>query len=182
MKIKRIRYSRKKFFVGLFLLLFVLGVGIGYAYINTDLEILGTAKVKDAKWDVHFDNYSLAVGSVTPAASPSIVDTTMTFAASLVSPGDFYEFTIDVENEGTINAVLSNFSVSPDFSLVDYINSTITYLDGSAIQVGDTLSVNDTKTIKVKLTYIDGLDESLYPSANQSFNVTVALDYSQNTN
>ena len=182
MKIKRIRYSRKKFFVGLFLLLFLFGIGIGYAYINTDLEILGIAKVKDAKWDVHFDNYNVVTGSVVPATNPTITDTTMSFSASLTDPGDYYEFTIDVENEGTINAILSSFSVSPDFSLVDYINSSITYSDGSSIQVGDVLRTNKTKTIKVKLTYIDGLDESLYPSANQTFNVTVSLGYSQYMN
>ncbi len=182
MKIKRIRYSRKKFFVGLFLLLFLFGIGIGYAYINTDLEILGIAKVKDARWDVHFDNYNVVTGSVVPATNPTITDTTMSFSASLTDPGDYYEFTIDVENEGTINAILSSFSVSPDFSLVDYINSSITYSDGSSIQVGDVLRTNKTKTIKVKLTYIDGLDESLYPSTNQTFNVTVSLGYSQYMN
>ena len=182
MKIKRIRYSRKKFFVGLFLLLFLFGIGIGYAYINTDLEILGIAKVKDARWDVHFDNYNVVTGSVVPATNPTITDTTMSFSASLTDPGDYYEFTIDVENEGTINAILSSFSVSPDFSLVDYINSSITYSDGSSIQVGDVLRTNKTKTIKVKLTYIDGINESLYPSTNQTFNVTVSLGYSQYMN
>lgn len=179
MKAKRMRYIRKKIFVFLFLFLFLLGLGVGYALVYTDLEILGIAGIKAARWDVHLDNYNLETGSVIPESNPTVTDTSVSFAAKLTSPGDYYEFTIDVENEGTIPAVLNSLTVTPDFSSINYIESTITYDDGTAIQSGDVLLVGATRTIKVKLNYKDGLNDTLYPSTDQSYNVTIALGYQQ---
>ena len=181
MKLKRIRYSRKKIFLGLFLFLMIFGIGIGYAFVTTKLEITGTAKVKDAKWDIYFDNYQELPGSVAPSATPVINGTSITFSARVDDPGDFYGFTLDIVNDGTINAQIANFTVSPDFSTIDYIDSTIEYTDGSPISTGDLLPAGVTKTIKVLLAYKTGLDESSYPTDDESYNVTVSSNYEQYT-
>ena len=181
MKIKRVRYHRKKIFIFLFLFLFLVGIGVGFAFITTKLEIDGTVHVKDAKWDIHFDNYQAISGSVAPVAQPIIDGTSITFSARLEEPGDFYGFTIDVVNNGTINAQIDDFSVTPDFSTIDYIDSTIEYSNGSQINAGDLLPSGVTKTIKVLLVYKEGLDESLYPTADESFSVTISSDYQQYT-
>ena len=179
MKIKRMRYSRKRIFLGLFLFLVLLGLGVGFAFVTTKLSIEGVANVKDAKWDIHFDNFEAISGSVTPTAEPSVTDTTITFSAKVNEPGDFYGFTFDVVNEGTINAELADFSVTPDFSQINYIDSTIEYTNGNQIAVGDLLPANKSKKVKVLLSYKDGIDESLYPTTDQSFNVTITLKYQQ---
>lgn len=179
MKIKKIRYNRKKVFIFLFLFLFLLGIGIGFAYVNTSLEITGIAKVKDAKWGIQLNNYTLTDGSVTPNADPTITDTTISFAAKVNEPGEFYGFSIDVENNGTINASIANFSVTPDFSTINYLDASFTYEDGTPVQNGDLLIANTAKKIIVRLSYKDGIDESLYPTTDQSFNVVVSLNYEQ---
>lgn len=179
MKIKRIRYNRKKVFIFLFLFLFLLGIGIGFAYVNTALEITGVAKVKDAKWGIQLNNYTLTDGSVTPNADPTITDTTISFAAKVNEPGEFYGFSIDVENNGTINASIANFSVTPDFSTINYLDASFTYEDGTPVQNGDLLIAGTAKRIIVRLSYKDGIDESLYPTTDQSFNVVVSLNYEQ---
>ena len=109
MKIKRIRYNRKKVFIFLFLFLFLLGIGIGFAYVNTALEITGVAKVKDAKWGIQLNNYTLTDGSVTPNADPTITDTTISFAAKVNEPGEFYGFSIlPMTYNGDVNSSLKN--------------------------------------------------------------------------
>ena len=38
------------------LVVLLLIIGLGYAYINSDLNINGTAQVNSANWDVHWAN------------------------------------------------------------------------------------------------------------------------------
>lgn len=179
MKIKRLRYNRRKVFIGLFLFLLLIGVTIGYALITSNLNVEGTARFTNASWNIHFDNYSLMSGSVANLTSPTITDTSITFSARVEKAGDFYGFTVDVENEGNINARVSNFSVTPDFSTIGYAESSITYDNGRAIQVGDILASNKTKTIKVILKYKEDAEEYLYPLTDQDITVTISLDYEQ---
>ena len=179
MKVKRLRYNRRKVFLGLFLFLCLIGVTLGYAFVTTKLEIEGIATVKDAKWDVHFTNFQTMQGSVEPVSDPTVTNTNVTFSAKLDEPGDFYGFTIDVTNQGTINADISNISLTPDFSTIDYIDATVTYNNDNPIQIGDILAAGKTKTIKVLLKYKDGLADNLYPTQNQIHNVTLTLDYEQ---
>lgn len=179
MKIKRIRYHRKKIFIFLFLFLFLVGIGVGFAFVTTKLDIEGIVHVKDAKWDVHFTNFQAMQGSVEPVSDPTVTNTNVTFSAKLDEPGDFYGFTVDVTNQGTINADISNISLTPDFSTIDYIDATVAYNNDNPIQIGDILAAGKTKTIKVLLKYKEGIDDSLYPTQNQTFNVTLTLDYEQ---
>ena len=181
MKKKRLRYSRKRTFVGLFLFLFLIGIVIGYASVTTKLEIDGIIHVKDARWDVHFANFQTINGSVSPTVEPSISGTSISFAAKVNEPGDFYGFTIDIVNQGTINADVSSFSLTPDFNSIDYIDAEVSYINGESIVNNDILVAGTTKRIKVILRYKDGLDENLYPITDQSFNVSLTLNYEQNT-
>ena len=151
MKIKRMRYKRKKVFFALFLFLLIVGIGVGYALITTKLSIEGVANVKEARWDIHFDNFEAISGSVTPTAEPVVNNDTITFSAKVDEPGNFYGFTFDIVNAGTINAELADFSVTPDFSTIDYIDSTIEYENGNQITIGDLLPANKSKKVKVLL-------------------------------
>ena len=179
MKVKWIRYNRKKVFIGLFLFLVLVGLTFGYAFVTTKLTIDGIANVKDAKWDIHFTNLQAITGSVTPEEDPTVTNTSVTFSAKVDEPGDFYGFTVDVTNQGTINAEIGNISVTPDFSAIDYIDATVAYDDDTPIAMGDILVAGKSKTIKVLLSYKDGLDDSLYPTTDQEFTVTVSLNYIQ---
>ena len=179
MKKKRLRYSRKRIFIGLFLFLFLVGIGLGYALVTTKLEIDGIVHVKDAKWDVHFTNFQEITGSVNPISNPTVSGTSISFSAKVDDIGDFYGFTIDVTNQGTINADISGFLFTPDFSDVDYIESIVEYSNGIQIEEGDILAAGKTKTIKVLLKYKDDLNEELYPIEDQLFNVVLSLDYEQ---
>ena len=84
--------------IKVFLILLILCLGIGYAYINSDLNINGTAQVNSANWDVHWANVQVKTGSVS-ADSPTISNqTTVNYSVVLNTPGDYYEFTVDAVN------------------------------------------------------------------------------------
>ena len=72
-------------------------IGVGYAILNSSLNITGSTKIKDNIWDVHFENVNVTSGSVS-APTPSISNgTNVTYTVTLNQPGDFYEFTVDVK-------------------------------------------------------------------------------------
>ncbi len=99
--------TKKKYFLSTMLLvLLLLLVTIGYAYLSTTLSINGSSKINDASWDIHFENVQVTEGSVTannPVINPN---TTVTYNVTLSKPGDFFEFTVDVKNDGSIDAMI----------------------------------------------------------------------------
>ena len=157
-------------------------IGTGYAYIKSDLNINGTANVTRASWDVHFENLNVTTGSVTASTPASITDdTTVEFATTLDEPNDFYEFTVDVVNEGTMDAMIDIFSISPTLTTAQakYLEYTITYEDDTELESKQELKANATETIKVRFNYIENSDKTNYPTEDQSFIIEFSVDYIQ---
>ena len=98
------------------LVLSVLTLTIVYAALSTTLNINGNAEVTAASWDIYLDNVMLSSGSATSTV-PTIIDkTTASFSTTLFKPGDFYEFTIDVVNNGTIDAMIDSVTKTPELT------------------------------------------------------------------
>ena len=117
--------------IKILLILLIVGLGLGYAYINSDLNINGTAQVNSANWDVHWANIQVASGSVS-ASSPTISNqTTVNYSVILDQPGDYYEFTVDAVNGGSIDAMIdtidSKLNGATITTLPDYLKYTVTY-------------------------------------------------------
>ena len=179
---KRMKYNYKRTFFALFLFLIVLGFGVGYAYLSTNLSIDGTSHVKSAKWDVHFENVVVKDGSVEATTEPTISnDTTINFAATLSSPGDYYEFTVDVVNNGTLNAKIDDFNILPTLSENEskYFNYEVKYSTGFDILKDDILLPGTTKTILVSFVYKESEDVLDYPEEDKEFNFEVGIRYTQ---
>ena len=174
--------NRKKIILSLLILL-LLTISVGYAVLSTTLNINGTSKISSATWDVHFENIQVTSGSVsaTRAASLDTATTTIDYNVDLTKPGDFYEFTVDVKNAGSINAklgalpTLSGVSTEQDV----YTNYTVTYKDGSAIKADDKLASGETKTLKVRVEFDKNITDDQLPSTAQTLNLTFAMNYVQ---
>ena len=88
-------------------LIVLLCISIGYAVLNTTLNINGKSSISKNTWDVHFDNVKINDGSVEAVKIPVVENsTTVDFEVALNLPGDYYEFTVDVVNNGTIDAMI----------------------------------------------------------------------------
>jgi hypothetical protein len=158
----------------LLLILLILGLGIGFAYVNGLLKINGTALVKRASWDIHFDNIQVTTGSVTPTSAATITSgnpTEVTYAIDLDAPGDFYEFTVDVVNNGSMDAMISevtfenkakevsSWSIS-DATFPDHINASVKFSDGLDLAPGYVLAAHTSDTYKVRIEFRDDLQAS----------------------
>ena len=179
---KRIKFKKKMDIMYILLLIVLASIGTGYAYIKSDLNINGTANVTAANWDVHFENLNVTAGSVTATTPADITDdTTVEFAATLEEPNDYYEFTVDVVNDGTMDAMIDSFSISPTLTTAqaNYLEYTIEYSDGTPLVNEQELRQGTSETIKVRFSYIENSDKTNYPTTDQSFNIEFSVNYTQ---
>lgn len=174
--------SGKKVVLSLLALL-LLTITIGYAALSTTLNIKGTSKINNASWDVHFDNLAVTSGSVsaTKAAAIDSATTTIDYNVELTKPGDFYEFTVDVTNAGTIDAKLGDAPILNGVSTEQdvYTNYTVTYSDNTAIKANDKLAAGATKKLKVRVDFDKNITNSQLPTDAQTLNLTFAMNYVQ---
>ncbi len=179
---KRIRFKKKMDIMYILLLIVLASIGTGYAYIKSDLNINGTANVTAANWDVHFENLNVTAGSVAASTPADITDdTTVEFAATLEEPNDYYEFTVDVVNGGSMDAMINNLSISPTLTTAQkkYLEYNVTYSDGMPLENKQELKQGITETLKVRFSYIENEDKTDYPIEDQSFTIEFSVNYTQ---
>ena len=160
-------------------------MSVGFAAYSQNLNINGNATIKKALWKVQFvdTSYAESTGSV-QATSKALTNTTMTYDVTL-NPGEFYEFTVDVENAGTFDAVLKSITMS---TLTDeqkeYVKYTLTYDGVDYTSSNTSLSLDllkeTKKTVKVRVEYFLPEDETKLPTTEDvKLSLTASLNYSQ---
>ena len=165
------------------LIILVVALGLGYAYINSDLNINGTAQVNSANWDVHWANVQVTNGSVS-ASSPTISNqTTVNYSVTLNIPGDYYEFTVDAVNGGSIDAMIdtidSKLNGATITTLPDYLKYTVTYEDGVELQANHLLAANTTEKYKLRIEYRDDIELNQIPATDQTLSLSFTVTYRQ---
>lgn len=175
----------------------ILVMSVGFATYSSSLNLNGNITVKKSTWMIEFDNetYNETTGSVAASSESVVNNTQFNFAATLEKPGDFYEATIDIKNSGTFDAKLTGITVgSLDSTQSNYLQYTLTYNDVAFTGTSDEaaclsklgadgvkLDAGASKTVKVRVTYIQPNDETLLPQTDQTVYVTGSFDYSQVT-
>lgn len=180
--------KRKKVLSVLVLLLLVLGITIGYSVLSQTLNIQGTSSVGGSTWNVHFENVQVATGSVsgtnvTTAPVASGTNTiSLSYNVTLNQPGDFYEFTVDVKNDGSIDAKLNAApTISGPSSAQDvYTNATfVNSSDNTAVTAGQTLAAGAKKTYKVRVEFDSNVNASQLPTVAQTVPFNVSMEWVQ---
>ena len=161
-------------------------IGIGYAYLNTTLSIEGTTDIDSASWNVYFDNVvvldsSVSGDQVTQEPTIDADKTTVSFHINLKQPGDFYGFTVDVVNDGSIDAMIDSVSklVNGSETLPSYLNYEVAYDDIVAIEENQLLAAGDTETINVFVEYRTDIDASDLPDTADSLDLSFSINYVQ---
>ena len=176
----------KKNFYLIFLLVVLIGISIGYAAMNKALNITGNSKVEKNTWNVYLDNPLVTNGSVNEdlPVVDSVTKTTVDFSATLNLPGDFYEFTVDVKNEGTIDAMIE--SIENTLNLTDeqkkYINYTISYQCDKELKSKQVIKSDDFVRIKIRVEYRTDIIETDLPDTYQNLDLSFTLNYVQADN
>ena len=166
----------------------ILVMSVGFASYASTLNINGTATVKASKWSVHYvtTSYEESTGSKV-ASSKTITNTDFTFAVTLEKPGDFYEASANIINDGTFNANLTSLSMSTlGTAEQKYLTYTVTY-DGTPYtsapsSISNPLpfaSGSNTKTVKVRVEYVQPENSADLPTENVDVTLTASLGYVQ---
>lgn len=166
----------------------ILTMSIGFATFSQTLDINGDVTVAASSWNIQFDttSYTEGAGSVTVASDKrTLSGTSMTYEVTLTKPGDFYEFTIDVNNKGTFDANLTGITMSElSAAQQKYLTYEIEY-DGVTYKTtttGLTISLpktNGVKTVRVKVAYIQPDNSADLPSTEVSLTLNASLTYKQ---
>lgn len=159
----------RKFILGA-LLISILIMSIGYAAFATSLTVNGTAEII-GEWNVKIKNVEVQSSSVDcDPGTPIFTDTNVYLTAKLAKPGDSITYLITIENAGTINAKLNNFSFTPDDISGSDVISYRTTSPAEQLKAGETTTISVTATYDLSAT---GLSESKMKS------ITGIVEYGQ---
>ena len=165
------------------ILISVFTLTIAYAALSVTLNIVGSAEISDASWNIKFSN--IKVNSASVSISPKITNnTTLTFSANLENPGDFYKFTVDIVNDGSIDAMIDSIIKTPELTTEQkkYLRYEVKYSDGQDISTKQILKAKETKTISVLFSFRNDIPVSDLPTTSSNFNVKLQLAYYQSDN
>ena len=173
---EKIRKQKKLLALSFVLLLFL---SIGFALLEQNLNITGTTIISNGSWSIHFvgnptDSFSLSTGSVTGTHTYDTNYKSISFNNTLSIPGDFFEFTVDIINDGSVDAMLNavptlsivdnkgkaTTSDDSEYTSTDLITSIITYSDGIEPSQYDELKQGDTETIRVRIEFKKDIQNS----------------------
>lgn len=101
-------------------------------------------------WNINLTNLKVKEGS--KKGDISLKDNKVELDLTLEKEKEYYEFSFDIENNGTKDAILEEYNLEVD-NKKNILTYNISYLDNTPIKKGDILSNKSTKTIKVRIDY-----------------------------
>lgn len=172
----------------------ITGISLAYASMTSKLSIDGYASINSVKWSVHFQNLSNAnlKGTALEVTKPILQkDSTSisNFDVQFINANDGVTYTFDVINDGDLDAKVSSIVIPRpicngigensynDSNLVcANFSYSLTYGDGTKIQVGDILRKGQSKSFTLKLEY---LGTQLPQNVVEISELSIALIYVQ---
>jgi len=122
-------------------------------------------------WNIYFTN--LNVSEKSTDGKITFDNSTLNLDVTLTKDDEFYEFTIDIVNDGSLDATIDDINISvnnPD----NVLTYTCLYEDGRIINKGDILHSKETQTIKVHISY-PKQKSKIYNSLN--LNLSLSITY-----
>ena len=179
--IKELFQNRKTLYFTLCIVLIsVLSLTIVYAALSVTLNITGSTEVTASNWNIHLANPEVKSGSVNSNV-PTISGNNLSFSANLTIPGDYYEFTVDVVNDGTIDAMIDSVVKTPELTTeqAKYIKYEVSYENGESISTKQTLKKGTSTPIKVRVEYRKDIVASDLPNTSTELSLKLTLVYVQ---
>lgn len=181
-------FLTKRICLVVIVLVAVMGLTVGFAALQTSLSINGNTKIDKVGWDIRFENINVTTGSVEigsgdAAATIDPTDPTkVTYNVTLSEPGEFYEFTVDVVNKGSLPAKLESIVKDTLTAEEDvYTNYTVSYVDSTLPTIGDKLATGEgnKKTLRIRVEFDENVSAEDLPTEAHSFELSYQLNYVQ---
>ena len=173
--------KRKTLYLSLgIMLISVLSLTVVYAALSQVLNISGSTEIAASNWDIYLDNVIVRTGSVS-ANAPSISGNNLSFTANLLKPGDYYEFSVDVVNDGTIDAMIDSIVKTPELTAEQskFFKFEATYQNGDPIATKQTLKTKTRTPLIVRVEFRKDLTAADLPKTTTSLNLKLTLVYVQ---
>lgn len=171
-------FKNKIYFSVIFLLLFF--IGVGYAILNSNISIKGKSNIRKNVWDIRFENIKLKKGSAT-SNLPEFTNDTIIINTTFNNPGDYYSFTFDIFNAGTLNATIEDIELVTDMTSEQYkiCNYEISYLNGDSVLEAQYLMAGERRSLSVYLEYKKDIEIDDLPKDISSISMTFKINYIQ---
>ena len=168
--------------------LFVVFLGIGYAFLEANLKVEGDTTVIAPPLNVYVQTTSVTTGST--SGTPAIIGNAkkeVDFSTALTNDGNsFFEEISTLLNNGTQDAYLLSIDVkvydsnNNEVTLTTPYEYSLTNGDGTPVVIGHKLTVHSTETYKIKFNYITGTDMNTvtdYPTYTFKIIYNYGLEY-----
>ena len=174
-----VKVNRKlQLIILLFLVCLVGTLSIAYAVLSTELIINGQAEVSSASWNISFNNINIFQGSVDAVKEATITSyNEISFSVNLKEPGNFYKFSVDIVNNGTIDAVIDSIIKRPTLTDEEskYLKFDVEYIDGSSINDKKFLNSGEVKKLVISVLYRNDIPISNLPNSNSLFDFEIEV-------
>lgn len=183
----------KKNYIVIALVVILLALAVGYAAFGGTLKITGTATA-NGTWNVHFANPTITPDTDSNNVTLSKTSTdndTLTVTVALGYPGDGATVAVDILNEGTVDAKLTEFKVEgTDFDAGTVSGSNTVYKNGAIKVTVPTMNADETDGEvvakaggKCSVAFDVEWDESVDTVADggQTATFTITFKYTQST-
>lgn len=164
------KFKNKKFII----FILILFISIGFAYLSATLNIAGLIGYKGNSWNIYFDNVQMIINDV-EGEKPTINNSkdTISFNINFNEPSEDYKFSVDVVNDGTIDAMLGELiRTGIDSSNQDYIDYTVSYPNGDSVVVNDLLKHGTKVRIIVDVVY-KNTTERVAPAGTGNYSLSL---------
>ena len=164
------------------LIVLVIFIAIGYAYLTRNLGNLGANLLRKNDWNIYFDNIRVLDGSITPT-SPATIDNSklvVNFSTSFNEPGEYYSFYVDVVNDGSVPCMINfiNLNGVPS-EYENLVNFTVKNFDMSEIREHQLLHAKDKIMLIVRVEYNEDLSEDDLLVSDLNLNLSLEFEYVQ---
>ena len=163
----------------------VLGLTVVFAAMSKNLNINGIAGTDIASWDVHFANLSSVslTNKAVETNTPNISSDGLSIEninVSLKEPKDKATYTVDIVNDGSINAEISRIKM-PELTKEQekYLSITATYEDGTDVSVSNIINAGITKAVTISILFKEDIKASDLPKETQEVKIQLELEYVQ---
>ena len=177
---------RTKALVIVVLLVVIAGLTVAFAALSATLNINGTAYLDAAKWGIKFENLSspTKIGSATTTGTAKIEETKSAeitgINVGLSTPGDKVTYTVDLVNEGTINAKIDNIEKTVLTSEQQkYLTFKVTDKSGNEVSEGDILSAGETRNLTITIEFIKDLSKEDLSTSTSTISLSYKLNFVQ---
>lgn len=171
---------RPIYFIVFIVMLIVLTMAYASLAVNLGIKVNGAKKVDALNWNIQFENIQKDEDSVTAIKEAEIDEskTGIEYEIALNTLGDFYSFSVDISNTGTMDAKIYDII---EKTITDeqrnYIEYYVRYTNGDEIKKDDTLDAGEKKNVTVMVRFREDLEKEDLPVNSTDLDLSYKIVY-----